>query len=420
MLNDTQCRTAKAQERPYKLADSKGLYLEVKPNGVKAWRYRFKLEKEGKLRESIFAIGDYASVPSREDAESAQARRAGGRFTLAEARDERTKARDLVKQGINPAHQRQQEKLTRAQQNAITFEAVATEWVALKDWENSTKKRRIDMLKRVVFPTIGALSVRQVTPAHVLEVLQSAYKNNGPSVAAEAKRTMGGVYDLAISTLRAEVDPVHPVRNALPPNKTQHKRPLEVEEIGKLMRDVRSHGGRHETLGAFQLMWWTLCRPSEAAEARWAEFDLKKGVWKIPAERMKKRKEHVMALPRQAVEMLRGLNGVTGHHVHVFPGRDDRRKPMSVASFRQMLGALGWAGKFSPHATRTTGSTRLNELGFAANWIERQLAHVEPNAVRRTYNQADYFLDRKSMMQKWADMLDDWAANESCSEVNNR
>jgi integrase len=224
---------------------------------------------------------------------------------------------------------------------------------------------------------------------------------------------MAGVYDLAISTLRAEADPVHPVRKALPPNKTQHKRPLEVEEIGQLMRDVRSHGGRHETLGAFQLMWWTLCRPSEAAEARWTEFDLKKGVWKIPAERMKKRKEHVIALPRQAVEMLRGLYGVTGHQVHVFPGRDDRRKPMSLASFRQMLGALGWAGKFSPHATRTTGSTRLNELGYAADWIERQLAHVEPNAVRRTYNQADYLSDRKSMMQKWADMLDDWASQDA-------
>jgi integrase len=413
MLNDTQCRAAKAQARPYKLADGKGLYLEVKPNGVKAWRYRFKLEKDGGLKESIFAIGDYASVPSREDAECAQARRAGGRFTLAEARDERSKARDLVKQGINPVHQRQLNRITKAQQNAITFESVAIEWVTLKDWEDATKKRRLDMLQRVVFPKIGALSVRQVTPAHVLDVLKSAHKNNGPSVAAEARRTMAGVYDLAISTLRAEADPVHPVRKALPPNKTQHKRPLEVEEIGQLMRDVRSHGGRHETLGAFQLMWWTLCRPSEAAEARWTEFDLKKGVWKIPAERMKKRKEHVIALPRQAVEMLRGLYGVTGHQVHVFPGRDDRRKPMSLASFRQMLGALGWAGKFSPHATRTTGSTRLNELGYAADWIERQLAHVEPNAVRRTYNQADYLSDRKSMMQKWADMLDDWASQDA-------
>ena len=123
---------------------------------------------------------------------------------------------------------------------------------------------------------------------------------------------------------------------------------------------------------------------------------------------MKKRKEHVIPLPLQSVEMLRALHGITGHHQHVFPGRDDRKKPMAAASFRQMLNVLDWSGKFSPHATRTTGSTRLNELGFPPDWIERQLAHTEPNAVRRTYNHADYLIDRAKMMQQWADMLDAW------------
>lgn len=407
MLNDTQCRTAKAKERAYKLSDDKGLYLEVKPNGVKSWRYRFKLEKDGVLKESIFAIGNYASAPPGESAEEAQARRAGGLFTLAEARNERLKARGLVKQGINPAHQRQLEKITRGQQSAITFESVATEWLAMKDWEAITKKRRLDMLQRVVFPRIGSLPVRQVSPAHILDVLQAAHKQNGPSVAAEARRTMSGVFELAISTLRAESDPVQPVRKALPPNKTQHKRPLSFEEISQLFRDLDKHGGRYETRCAFKLMWWTLCRPNEAVEAKWSEFDLDKSEWRIPAERMKKRKEHVVPLPRQAVEMLRVQHGLTGHYEHVFPGRDDRQKPMSMASFRQMLNVLGWAGKFSPHATRTTGSTRLNEMGFSADWIERQLAHTEPNSVRRTYNHADYLLNRTKMMQKWADILED-------------
>ena len=126
MLNDTQCRTDKAKERAYKLSDDKGLYLEVKPNGVKSWRYRCKLEKDGVLKESIFAIGNYVSAPSAESEEDAQARRAGGLFTLAEARAERLKARGLVKQGINPAHQRKFEKIKRGQQSAITFESVAS------------------------------------------------------------------------------------------------------------------------------------------------------------------------------------------------------------------------------------------------------------------------------------------------------
>jgi integrase len=408
MLTDTQCRNAKSKDKPYKLPDGKGLYLEVKPNGVKAWRYRFELREGESVKESTFAVGDYAVVPRGETPEEAQAPRAGGSFTLAEAREERAKARALVKQGINPAHSRQLDRIKREQESATTFEAVAKEWLALKDWADTTKARRIDMLTRVVFPRIGTLPVKSITPAHILDVLNAAAKKNGLTVAAEAKRTMSGVFELAVSTLRADTDPVHPVRKALPTNKTQHKRPLDQDEIGKLLYDVDGHGGRHETISAFRLMWLTLCRPSEAIEAKWAEFDLDTAVWRIPAERMKKRKLHVVPLPNQAVAMLRALHGITGHREHLFPHRDDRSKPMVTASFRQMLNVLGWAGKYSPHATRTTGSTRLNEMGFSSDWIERQLAHAEPNAVRRTYNHAEHLADRAKMMQTWADMLDAW------------
>jgi site-specific recombinase XerC len=313
VLTDTQCRNAKPKDKPYKLPDGKGLYLEVKPNGVKAWRYRFELREGETVKESLFAVGDYVVAPRGETPEEAQARRAGGSFTLAEARDERAKARALVKQGINPAHKRQLDRIKREQENATTFEAVAKEWVALKDWMDTTKARRLDMLARVVFPKIGALPVKSITPAHVLDVLNNAAKKNGLTVAAEAKRTMSGVFELAVSTLRADTDPVYPVRKALPVNKTQHKRPLDQDEIGQLLRDAEGHGGRHETIAAFRLMWLTLCRPSEAVEATWAEFDLDAAIWRIPAERMKKRKVHVVPLPRQAVVMLRALHGITGH-----------------------------------------------------------------------------------------------------------
>ena len=410
MLTDTQCRNAKCKLKPYKRTDGKGLYLEIKPNGVKAWRYRFKLVKAGAAKENVFAIGDYAYSPSRETAEEAKIRRDGGRFTLAEAREERAKARALVKQGINPAHNRQLERIKREHANATTFEAVACEWLALKDWEEVTKARRLDMLKRVVFPKVGSLPVKQVTPLHILDILNTASKNNGPSVAAEAKRTMSAVFELAVSTLRAETDPVYPVRKALPPNKTQHKRPLCTEEIGQLLRDLGGYDRNFQTVAAVRLMWLTLCRPNEVVGAQWDEFDLDAAIWRIPAERMKKRKEHVIPLPRQAVEVLRAMHGLTGHHAHVFPNRDNRTKPMTDATMRQALKNLGWSGKYSPHATRTTGSTRLNEMSFSADWIERQLAHIDPNAVRRTYNHADYLADRAGMMQQWADLLDAWKA----------
>jgi len=412
-LTDTQCRTAKSKEKPYKLTDGNGLYLEVKPNGVKAWRYRFELSDGNTRKESVFAIGEYVVAPKGETPEQAEDRRNGRLLTLSEAREARSKARSLVVQGINPAHHRQQERVKRDHEKATTFEAVAKEWLALKDWEETTKSKRLGMLKRVIFPKIGDMPVKAITPAHILDVLRSAAKDNGLSVANEAKRTMSSIFELAIATLRASNDPVHPVRKALPKNKTQHKRALSTGEIGQLLRDVDSHGGRHETLCAFRLMWMTLCRPNEAAEAQWSEFDLEKALWRIPAERMKKRKEHITPLPIQAVEMLQALHGVTGKYAHLFPHRDVRTRPMVSASFRQMLNVLGWGGKYSPHATRTTGSTRLNEMGFSADWIERQLAHTEQNTVRVTYNHAEYLTDRAQMMQQWADLLDQWKANSA-------
>ena len=155
-------------------------------------------------------------------------------------------------------------------------------------------------------------------------------------------------------------------------------------------------------------MWWTLARPSEVAEAEWSEFDLDACLWRIPAVRMKARKDHVIPLPRQGVEMLKRLRAITGNRINIFPGRDNRNGSMSVASLRQALHVLGWSGIYSPHATRTTGSTRLNEMGYRADAIEAQLAHSDQNNVRRAYNHATYFDDRKVMMQDWADHLDRW------------
>jgi integrase len=410
VLNDTICRTAKARAKPYKLSDTKGLYLEIKPNGVKAWRYRFEIAREGVRKESVFAIGDYSNAPAGETPEAAKARRDGGRFTLAEAREERIKARALVKQGINPAHHRQHSRIKREQEISTTFDAVAREWLATKDWEAVTKARRLDMMTRVVFPKVGSMPVRQVTPAHVLDVLQTAAKANGPSVASEAQRTMSAVFDFAVSTLRADSDPVHPVRKALPQNKTQHKRALTATEIGQLLRDLAGYERNFQTVAAFRMLWLTLTRPNEVIGAQWREFDLDQALWRIPAERMKGRKEHVVPLPTQAVESLRKLHAVNGHREHVFPHRDERERQMSSATLRQALRQLGWSGKFSPHAARTTGSTRLNELGFNSDWIERQLAHAERNTVRGTYNHATHLIGRTKMMQQWADMLDAWQA----------
>jgi integrase len=310
-------------------------------------------------------------------------------------------------EGINPVQNRQIERIKREQDSANTFEAIAKEWLALKDWEEVTKKRRLDMLERVVFPSIGKLPVRQITPAHVLDILNKTVKRGAPTVAAEAKRTMSGVFEHAVATLRADTDPVWPVRKALPPNKTQHKRALSTEEVGQLLNDFDGHGGNFQTIKAFQLMWLTLSRPNESVQAEWAEFDLEKALWTIPARRMKARRAHHSATDSGG-RTSQGHASDHGAHEVRFPNRDDRQRPMADAALRQALKKLGWATKYSPHGTRTTGSTRLNEMGYRPDAIEAQLAHAEPNSVRRTYNHATYLDERRVMMQDWADKLDGW------------
>ncbi len=385
-ISDAALRSAKPLDRAYKLAAGNGLYLEIRPTGSKLWRWKYRLLG----KENRVALGAYPNL------------------SLKEARHEADAARKLVKQGIHPAQEKRLDRIKAGIEQENTFEANAKEWVALRDWQDNTKKRRLNMLERVVFPHVQGMSMRQILPPHVRDILKRAEKKNGNSVACEAKRTMSAVFEFAIANLKADSDPVYLVRNAVLANKTQHKRPLSHEEVGHLLNDVDNHGGSYQTQCAFNLMWLTLARPSEAMEAEWSEFDLDAATWRIPAGRMKKRKEHLVPLPSQAVTLLKGMHTITGTRKNLFPNRDDRSKPMVTASFRQMLKVLGWAGKYSPHATRTTGSTYLNEMGYSSDWIERQLAHDEPNAVRRTYNHADYLQDRAVMMQRWADRLDEW------------
>lgn len=407
MITDTKCRNAKPDTKAYKLTDDKGLYLEVKPNGVKTWRYRFETLKEGKRCESSFTIGEYGFSPAGEAPEQAKNRRDGGVFTLAEAREERAKARALVKQGISPVQNRTVAKLKSQFDLSDIFDAFAEDWIKRKDWEVVTKNRRLNMLTRVVFPDIGKMPLRQIAPAQVLEVLTKAAQNNGITVKDEAKRTLYGIFEFALEMERVDSNPVRQWRGVLPANKTQHKRPLSKLEIGQLMRDLSGYDRNFQTVAAFHLMWFTLCRPSEVTGARWSEIDLEGATWTIPAERMKKRKAHTVPLPCQAIELLRRVMSVTGHREYVFPNRDDRTKPMDNATLRQALKCLNWATKYSPHATRTTGSTRLKNMNFNSEWIERQFAHAIPNKVSGTYDHAEHFEDRIKMMQHWADYLDE-------------
>lgn len=389
MLTDMHCRTAKPRERLYRLNDRDGLYLEIKPNGVKAFRYRFKLGG----KESMMGLGEYPTT------------------SLSEAREKARAARKLVKDGINPVQQKQLDKVRQELDRSNTLELIAAEWLATKDWEDITKKRRLDMLRRVVFPMLGKLPVRDITAHQVLAILQATH-TRAPTVAAEAKRTLSSIFQFAVATLRADIDPVWPVRNALPKNKTQHKTALSKEQVGKLLREIGEHRGNFMTVQAFRLLWYTLLRANEVAAAEWSEIDLEKRVWAIPAERMKARRPHPIYLTDQTLEIFKGMQPQTGKYKYVFTGRDSKQKPLAIATFRQLLYKNGWAGTYSPHGTRTTGSTMLHEMGHRSELIEAQLAHIDQNQVRRTYNHTDYFSERAKMMQEWCNFIDEISKTE--------
>lgn len=419
MLTDTRIRNAKkAEGKPYKLTDAKGLYLEVKPTGSKLWRYRYRIDG----KENVFAGGEYAGVTDAETPEQAEARRNGGRLTLAEARAKREEWRALVKRGIHPAHERKLDKVRQNHEGRNTFEAVLKDWIATRHWAESTKANRMSQIEMHVLPAIGSLPVRQITPSHVLDVLQRAEKKEsdtrtrkqgadtriigGGTVVLRLRQIISGVFDHAVSTLRADANPAAPIRGAFKTPKTTHKTPLTPAQIGELMRGLEDYSGQFQTGASLRLLWLTLARPSEMAGAQWKEFDLDAATWTIPAGRMKMGEEHAIPLPTQAVDLLRRLHALSGHGDPVFPHRDRRKEPMTYSAMNKGIERLNLKFDHTPHAARTTASTLLNEMGYRWDVIEQQLAHQDRNAVRRAYNRATYTEERKVMMQQWADYLD--------------
>ena len=409
-LTNSAIAEAKASDKPYKLTDSGGLYVDVRPTGKKFWRYRFRVAG----RETIYTLGEF-------DKRS---------LGLDEARTLRNKARELVRQGKNPTTADRAADLRKQYENAQTFAAILDEWLRTRDWGEATRRNREAQIDLHVRPYLGAFPVREITTAMVLEVLRRAEVpstvtkasgrgartrvTGGPGVARRLRQYIAGVMDLAVNTERAERNPAGRLRGALTKaRRTLHKTPLDATQIGKVLRAIDAYQGGtlpRLTAIAFRLLWWSAARPGEVTGALWSEFDLDAGVWAISAQRMKMGEPHRVPLPRQAVECLKALHCVSGGAGPVFPHRDKRGQSMTRDALTKAVTRMNLGFEYLPHATRTTASTMLNEIGYRGEVIERQLAHQETNAVRRAYNRTDYFAERREMMQAWADMLDAWKA----------
>ena len=407
-LTDAKIRNAKAAEKPYKLTDGGGLYMEVRPSGVKLWRHRYRIAG----KENVFAIGEYFNDKRT------------GHVSLDDARGERDKARVLVKQGIHPAHNRHAARLAQQAENANTFEAIAREWMAKKAaggkgkaWTPAYSLQVERALEADVFPYIGTLPIRSVTAAHLLEILQRVESRGAEVVALLIRQWSSAIFRYATATLRADADPAAALKGAIHRPKTVHHKPLARDQLANFVKALDSKGGYRTTVIALRLLLLTFVRTVELRAAQWAEFDLERAEWRIPEERMKMREPHLVPLSRQSVALLEELYTYTSGRDFLFPNYRNPKTCMSATTLNRALERMGFNGKgtidFSAHGFRATASTILNEMGYRPDVIERQLAHAERNKVRASYNQAEYLEERRVMMQKWANLIDEIAKDQN-------
>lgn len=385
-LTDKAAKAAKGRDKPYKLADGGGLYLLVTADDRRYWRLKYRLAG----KERVFAIGVYPEV------------------SIAEARAAREEARALIKSGRDPVMAKKQERLAAEVSAANTFEAVALEWIGQNRnrWTPDHAGRVLDSLKADVFPDLGARPISEITAPELLAVLRKVEKRGALETAQRLLQRSGAVFRYAIVTHRAERNPAFDVRGSIKQPKRKNYAALSAADLPEYLRKLEAYDGQPLTKLALKLLALTFVRSGELRGAEWSEIDFDKAEWRIPAERMKMRAAHIVPLSRQALAMLEDLKTLSGNGKLLFPSQSKADQPMSENTMLYALYRMGYHSRATGHGFRATASTILNEQGWKADAIERQLAHAERNKVRAAYHRSEYLPDRRKMMQAWADYLD--------------
>jgi integrase len=387
-LTDVEIRNAKPKEKPYKLSDGGWLTLVVNPNGSKLWRWGYRYGG----REKLLSLGAYPQV------------------SLKEARARCDEAREVLSEGKDPSQQRKIEKLTKAITDAITFSAIADEYVEKQEREGRATAtiKKLKWLICLATPAIGDRPIAQISAAEILAVAKSVEARGNRETARRLRSTIGTIFRYAIATARAESDPTTALKGALVAPKAKHRPAItDPVALGALLRAIDGFKGQAETIAALKILPHVFTRPGELRMAEWSEFDLDAAVWTIPAERTKMRREHKVPLSRQVVAMLKELHAITGKGRLVFPGTRTVTRPISENTLNAALRRLGYThDEVTAHGFRATASTLLNESGqFSPDAIERALAHQDPDPVRRAYARGAYWQERVEMAQWWSDYL---------------
>lgn len=387
-LTDIKVRSAKPSQKPYKLADERGMYLLVNSTGGKLWRLDYRFSGKRKT----LALGSYPDI------------------SLSLARDRRDEARKLVATGVDPSETRRAIKASRRLDATNSFEVIAREFISMQmaDLSESHRDRVLRRFEIYLFPWIGSKPIAELTSPLVLECIQRVQLQNKLESAHRTLQAAGQVFRYAVQTGRATRDVTADLRGALPSPQVKHMAAfIKPDEVAELLRAIQGFKGSFTVQCALQLGPLVFVRPGELRTARWADIDLENAEWCFHVSKTKT--EHIVPLSRQSIQIFRSIHPFSGHGVFVFPGGHDPKKPMSEAAINASLRRMGYDTKseITGHGFRAMARTILHEeLGFPAEVIEHQLAHKVPDALGAAYNRTRFLPQRKNMMQQWADYLD--------------
>lgn len=398
-LSAMTVQSANPKDKPYKLSDGKGLYLEVRPNGGKWWRFKYRFED----KEKRISLGTYPEV------------------SLAEAREKRDAARVLVAKGTNPSEDRKEKKATTKLNAVNSFEQVARAWVKshMQNKADSHKNKVLRRFETYLFPWLGNKPIADISAPQFLEVIKRIEKLNIAETAKRTLQTAGQVFRYAVQNGFTVRDVTADLKGALAPTTKTHMAAFtEPKDVAELLRAIDGFKGSFSVSCALRLAPLVFVRPGELRMAKWADIDLETAEWKYLVSKTKT--NHLVPLATQAVSILKELHAQTGHREYVFPGGHSPLKPMSEAAVNASLKRMGYntQTEITGHGFRAMARTLLHErLNFDPHIIEHQLAHTVPDNLGGAYNRTKFIAQRKVMMQVWADYLDELKSGKKAVRV---
>lgn len=387
-LTNIAITKAKQAEKPYKLSDSGGLYLQINTSGTKCWRFKYRFAG----KEKVLSLGVYPHL------------------SLLEARERRDLAKRNLANDLDPGALKQTQKYEAGQAATNTFQAVACEWHDKNKikWVPKNAARNLSILERHIFPFIGKISISKVKSSELLHAIRKIEARGNAETAHRVLQICGQIFRYAIATDRANADLSLVLKGALSPVKVKHHASItEPSLIGAFLRDIHDYQGAYLTQQALKLAPLVFVRPGELRHAEWSEIDFDKAEWRIAAPKMKMKVTHIVPLSNQALQILKEIHEHTGHLQYVFTGVTSTKRPMSENTVNMALRRMGYEkSDMTGHGFRSMASTILHEQGWLHDAIERQLAHSDKNKVSAAYNYAEHLPKRKNMMQDWANYLD--------------